>query len=81
MKKKEIENIYLKEIKKLNEHSKNYYEKSNPTILDADFDKLKIKILELEKRYTFLKNYNSPSKTVGFKPSKSFQKINVCQMI
>jgi len=75
MKKKEIKNIYLKEIKKLNEHNKNYYEKSNPTILDADFDKLKIKILELEKRYTFLKNYNSPSKTVGFKPSKSFQKI------
>ena len=31
-------------------------------------------ILELEKKHNFLNNKNSPSKIVGFKPSKSFEK-------
>jgi len=75
MKKKEIESIYLKKLKIFNEHNKNYYEKSKPKIIDADFDNLKIEIFELEKKYIFLKNSNSPSKTVGFKPSKNFKKI------
>ena len=75
MKKKEIESIYLKKLKIFNEHNKNYYEKSKPKITDADFDNLKIEIFELEKKYIFLKNSNSPSKTVGFKPSKNFKKI------
>jgi DNA ligase (NAD+) len=75
MKKKEIESIYLNKIKKINKHNKNYYEKSNPTISDSDFDELKKKILELENKYTFLKDDNSPSRIVGFRPSKNFQKI------
>ena len=35
---------------------------------------LKKEILDLEKKYKFLKNKNSPSKIVGYKPSKSFEK-------
>ena len=35
---------------------------------------LKNEIIDLEKKYNFLKNKNSPSKNVGFKPSKSFEK-------
>ena len=75
MKKKEIESIYQKKIKILHEYNKNYYEKNNPTITDADFDKLKVEILELENKYIFLKSSISPSKTIGFKPSKNFKKI------
>ena len=75
MKKKEIKSIYQKKLKIFNEHNKNYYEKSKPKIIDADFDNLKIEIFELEKKYIFLKNSSSPSKTVGFKPSKNFKKI------
>ena len=31
-------------------------------------------ILKLEKQYDFLNDSNSPSKTVGFKPSRNFKK-------
>ncbi len=72
---KEIKSIYQKKIKIFHEHNKNYYEKNKPTIIDADFDKLKLEILELENQYIFLKSSISPSKIVGFKPSKNFEKI------
>ena len=75
MKKKEIESIYKKKLKKFHEHSKSYYEKNDPIITDADFDHLKKEILELENRYIFLKSSDSPSKVVGFKPSKNFEKV------
>jgi len=75
MKKKEIESIYKKKLKKFHEHSKSYYEKNNPIITDADFDHLKKEILELENKYIFLKSTASPSKVVGFKPSKNFEKV------
>ena len=56
-----IKNSYLKKIKKINNYNKLYYEKSNPIISDADYDKLKKDIVELEKKYTFLKSESSPS--------------------
>ena len=34
------------------------------------------KILNLEKKFKFLDHKNSPSKIVGFKPSKTFKKMN-----
>ena len=37
--------------------------------------KLKQNILSLEKKYDFLESENSPSKIVGFKPSKTFKKV------
>ena len=36
---------------------------------------LKKEIINLEKKYKFLNHKNSPSKVVGFKPSKNFKKI------
>ena len=70
-----IKKNYLKKIKKFKDHNRNYYDKNKPLISDTEFDKLKIEILNLEKRYKFLKNFYSPSKSVGFKPSKNFKKI------
>jgi len=75
MKNEEIKKDYLKKIIKIDNCSKNYYEKSKPIVSDAEFDRLKNEILNLERKYIFLNNSNSPSKIVGFKPSKNFQKI------
>ena len=75
MKKEEVKKNYLKKIKKFKEYNKSYYEKSKPEISDADFDILKIEILDLENKYKFLKDSHSPSKIIGFKPSKNFQKV------
>ena len=69
-----VKKEYLTKIKELNEHNHYYYEKSTPKISDAEYDKLKKDIVELEKKYSFLKSKNSPSLLVGAKPSKNFLK-------
>ena len=74
MNKKKIEIIYKKKIKLLNEYNKNYYDKSSPLVTDKKYDDLKKDILLLEKNNKFLNSSNSPSKTVGYKPSKNFKK-------
>jgi len=69
-----IKKEYLKKIKELKEHNQHYYEKSNPKISDAEYDKLKQEIVEFEKKYSFLKSKSSPSSVIGYKPSKNFLK-------
>ena len=70
----EIKKKYNEKIQKLKKHNKFYFEKDNPKISDKDYDILKKEIIELEKRYSYLKNEDSPSVSVGFKPSKNFFK-------
>ena len=72
---KEIYNQYLKKIKVIQKYNKLYYNKNKSTISDFEFDRIKKEVLDLEKKYTFLKSKNSPSKSVGFKPSKNFKKV------
>ena len=74
-KKKEITKLYNAKIIEFNKNNKLYYDKSAPNISDGEFDKLKIEILELEKKFSFLNNVKSPSNSVGFKPSKNFEKF------
>ena len=74
MKKDDIKKIYTNKIKELNKHNNLYYEKSKPIISDAKFDELKNEIINLEKKYTFLKSKISPNIAVGFTPSKMFEK-------
>ncbi len=69
-----IKKEYLTKINKLKEHNQLYYEKSKPKISDAEYDELKKEIIELEKQYDFLKSKNSPSSSIGAKPSKNFKK-------
>jgi len=69
-----IKKDYLSKIKELNKHNQLYYEKSSPKISDAEYDKLKQEIIELEKKYSFLESKGSPSLSVGAKPSKNFLK-------
>jgi DNA ligase (NAD+) len=75
MNKKNIKSEYKKKIKLLTNYNKNYYDASKPLVSDKEYDDLKNNILILENKYSFLFSENSPSKAVGFKPSKSFQKI------
>ncbi len=66
---------YLEKIRLLQKYNRHYYDKDKPIISDQEFDLLKNDIINLEKKYSFLKNKLSPSKSVGFKPSKNFQKV------
>ena len=74
MNKKEIKELYLNNIKLYQKYNKNYFEKSKPLVSDSEFDNLKIKLIELEKKYKYLESKHSPSKNIGFKPSKNFKK-------
>ena len=71
---KKIKNLYNQKLKELNLHNQLYYDKSKPKISDADYDNLKQSIIEIEKNYPYLRSKNSPSLSVGFKPSKNFKK-------
>ena len=75
MERKEIEKVYFKKINELKKFDKAYFEDDNPIITDRDYDQIKEEILILEKKYSFLKNKNSPSQKVGYEPSSKFKKI------
>tara|TARA_B110000027_G_scaffold100180_1_gene105955 strand:- start:1686 stop:3716 length:2031 start_codon:yes stop_codon:yes gene_type:complete len=69
-----IEEKYLKKINQFTRYNKSYYLENKSIISDRDFDDLKREILELENKYKFLNDKDSPSVSVGFKPSKNFKK-------
>ena len=75
MDKKEIKDQYSHKISLIKRYNKHYYDNDNSIVTDQEFDLLKIDIINLEKKFKFLKSEHSPTKTVGFKPSKNFQKV------
>ena len=75
MKDKEIKKIYLNKLREIKKYNEFYYDKNNSLITDTEYDLKKKEIIDLEKKYQFLSSNNSPSKTVGFKPSKIFKKM------
>ena len=70
-----IKKVYLKKIKLFEKYNRYYYDQSKPIVSDQVFDSLKKEIIFLEKNYSFLKNEKSPSASVGYKPSKIFNKV------
>ena len=74
MNKFEIKIQYKNKLKLINEYNKFYYDRNKPKVSDKDYDELKKDILNLEKKYEFLKSIKSPSKIVGYKPSRNFKK-------
>ena len=76
MDKNKIKKKYNEKIQNLVKLNKHYYDLSEPLVNDHEYDQIKAEILILEKKYNFLKSENSPSKVVGFKPSKTFKKIS-----
>jgi DNA ligase (NAD+) len=75
MNKKEIQKKYDKKIKLIDNYNKFYYSKNSSLVSDKEYDDIKNDILYLEKKYKFLNSEKSPSKIVGYKPSKNFKKI------
>ena len=75
MQRKEIEKHYIKKINELRKYDKAYFEHDSPIISDKDYDIIKVEILDLEKKHKYLKNKNSPSRKVGYKPSGKFKKV------
>ena len=72
---KDIEKNYKKKIYLLKKYDQEYFDNDNPSVSDKEYDRLKNEVLQLEKKHNFLKNSNSPSKKVGFRPSDRFKKI------
>ena len=60
MKKKEIEKNYNKKINQLKKYNKAYFKNDNPIVSDKDYDNLKKKVLELEKKYSFFNKQKFP---------------------
>ena len=75
MSNKNLRVLYLNKINQLKKFNKFYFNKNQSLITDEDYDKLKKEILDLETKYNFLKDKDSPSKIVGHKPSKNFKKV------
>ena len=75
MERKEIEKVYIKKIKELKKYDAAYFKDDSPIISDKDYDIFKQEILNLEKKYNYLKNKNSPSQKVGYEPSNKFKKV------
>ena len=75
MDKNKIKKEYNEKIQNLVKLNKHYYDLSKPLVNDREYDQIKAEILSFEKKYNFLDSENSPSKIVGFKPSKTFKKV------
>ena len=75
MDKKEIEKIYIEKIDRLKKFDKAYFDEDKPIISDRDYDHIKQEVIDLEVKYSYLKNKNSPSQKVGYKPSSKFKKV------
>ena len=75
MNRKLVEKKYKDKINLFQKYNKEYYIKNNSSISDSEFDILKKEILDLENKFIFLKSKNSPSQSIGFKPSKNFLKV------
>jgi len=70
-----IKNLYKKKVKKLFDFNRAYFEKDNPIVSDLEFDSLKKELVQLAKKYPFLKKVENLDNLVGFKPSVKFEKI------
>lgn len=75
MNKKEIQKKYDKKIKLINNYNKYYYNENSPLVSDKEYDEIKKDIFKLEKKNKFLNSEKSPSKIIGYKPSKNFVKV------
>ena len=76
MQNKIIKKLYNSKIELIKKYNKSYFNKNKSIVSDQEYDDIKNEILVLEAKYDFLESKYSPSKSVGFKPSKNFKKAN-----
>ena len=75
MKKKDLIKEHKDKIQDLKNHNNLYFNSDNPKISDEEYDKLKKEVIELEKKYSFLKKIDQISNYVGAPPLNKFKKI------
>jgi len=61
--------------KELNAHNYNYYVLDNPSITDAEFDRLLRELINLEKAHPELHDPNSPTQRIGGQTIEGFAKV------
>jgi len=59
----------------INHHNHRYYQLSNPSISDYDFDMLLQELIKLEQEFPEFKMLESPTQRVGGDITKEFQQI------
>ncbi|WP_333822660.1 NAD-dependent DNA ligase LigA [Pinisolibacter sp.] len=59
----------------IREHDRRYYQDDAPTVSDAEYDRLRRRLLALEARFPELRAPDSPSLKVGAGPSEKFEKV------
>ena len=74
MKRKEIKKNYNNKINEIKKYNQAYFDYDKPLISDKDYDSIKQEIFEFEKKYTYLRNKNSPSNILGYAASNKFRK-------
>jgi len=66
---------YLRLVEELSEHDRRYYVDAAPTISDLEYDKLLVKLRELEAAHPDWVVAWSPTKRVGYAPISEFPKV------
>ncbi len=61
--------------KAIRHHDELYYQDDNPELNDGEYDALRQELIALEKSFPDLITKDSPTQSVGAKPSKGFSKI------
>lgn len=75
MEKQQIKEKMNKIIKKLNKYAHEYYVLDEPSVPDAEYDRLFHELLQLETDYPDLVDKHSPTKRVGAEPLDNFEKV------
>ena len=73
--KNKIEKEWADLNKELDKHNYLYHGLDQPEISDAQYDKIKARLVFLEREYTFINSKKSALNNVGFHPSSNFNKI------
>ncbi len=68
-------------VQRLREANTAYHDKDSPIIPDADFDRLKLELIKLEKQYPEFKHANSPTEKVGGGTARGFKKVKHKQIM
>ncbi|QRN41714.1 MAG: NAD-dependent DNA ligase LigA [Neisseriaceae bacterium] len=69
--KREMDDLVLT----LSRYAEEYYVEDDPSVPDAEYDRLLNQLLNLEEKYPSLKRLDSPTQRIGGKPLDSFKKV------